>query len=281
MDLTAKKNLKFWSNISKDYNKLVTDILRPTKQQLEIKQEIIKKYSQGKNHLKGLVLGSTPEFRDLLISCGFQSYAVDHNPDILKAMSKLMTFKNHKLDKQIKSNWLEMDFSDNYFDLILGDVSFNQIIDTDDLNKLLTRLKRILKPGGLLISRELVMLTLKPDSVWSETIERYQKGLIKRGEVMVELRVNSDLRSVGSPQVVDGHEIYLKLKEKFKQGKIPHELYERVEETYSSGSKMINIFLKEDWEKILSNYFELAAIKQPCDYYSCKYMPLFFGVNNK
>lgn len=278
---SEKINKKIWSHLSDDYNRLVTDVLRPTKSQLKNWQGILSEYGNRQSHLRGLVLGSTPELRDLLLKLGFESYAVDHNPHMLKAMSQLMKCQNSPSDFQINKNWLAMDFKESFFDVVLGDASFNQLTDVQDIHKLLSILKRILKPGGILLIREIVMLSLEPTSKWQETIERYKKGIIKRSGITIELRANSDLKPKGNPQLVDTYKIYLKLEREYQKGNIPDALFDWLKGFYGRGSKLILIYLKDDLKSLLKRYFYLKPIKQPHDYYTCKYMPLFYGINKK
>jgi len=69
------------------------------------------------------ILGSTPEFRDLLFEAGFRSiFVFDKFDNFYDAMSKLRIYDNEEL--VVKGDWLEsLSGFKNYFSLILSDLT--------------------------------------------------------------------------------------------------------------------------------------------------------------
>lgn len=69
------------------------------------------------------ILGSTPEFRDLLFEAGFRSiHVLDKNEMFYEAMSKIRIYDNDEI--LVKGNWLEtLSNFRNYFTLIVSDLT--------------------------------------------------------------------------------------------------------------------------------------------------------------
>ncbi|MBW2978032.1 class I SAM-dependent methyltransferase [Candidatus Woesearchaeota archaeon] len=111
---------------------------------------------------KALVLGATPEPRDIAIKHGLRTYAVDISQPMLKKYTALMKYKDSKLNIMKKEDWLKMKFSKGFFDVVLGDAPFNNLVSTKDAKKLVSVLKKMLKPGGYLVVRHIVLKPIKP-----------------------------------------------------------------------------------------------------------------------
>jgi ubiquinone/menaquinone biosynthesis C-methylase UbiE len=124
--------------------------LRPSKGELKIYDEYLKKVNPEKKRLSVLMFGSTPELRDLLSHHKLIVTIVDANPEMVRLMSKLVRKKN-KSEKVIIGNWLDLDFDDNSFDFAVGDQVLNNV-DIKDWPKMLGGIKRVLRPGGYFLS---------------------------------------------------------------------------------------------------------------------------------
>jgi len=141
-----------WRNFIKGWSKFDTPG-RPTKKEVTI----YKKFGFVKLKKKGaraLVLGSTPEIRDMLArQNNLQVYVIDVNIGNILAMSELMKNKGAK-DKEIwmEANWLNNPLPENYFDLIYGDFVICNIL-FEKQNKFLANIKGWLKKDGLFITR--------------------------------------------------------------------------------------------------------------------------------
>jgi len=93
-----------------------------------------------------LVLGSTPEFRDLLARYEIDTTIVDINPDSARAMTSLMALQNKK-EKVIISDWLHMPLEDSTFDFVLSD-SAQDNIKFSEFEDFFEKVSRVLKPDG-------------------------------------------------------------------------------------------------------------------------------------
>jgi ubiquinone/menaquinone biosynthesis C-methylase UbiE len=101
---------------------------------------------QKRKNLKALVLGATPEFRDLLAKYKIKTTLIDNNQISIKAMTSLMKRKNSN-EKIVIGNWLKMPFKENSFDLVLSD-SAQDNIQFSKFNKFFNNVYKILKPEG-------------------------------------------------------------------------------------------------------------------------------------
>lgn len=101
--------------------------------------------------MKVLLLGSTPEYRDILVKKNCCVVIVDYNEDNFKAMSSLMTEKPLK-ETFIKENWLNMRFLSQRFDLIIGDHVIN-LLPVAEWNNFLETVHLLLNPNGSFLQR--------------------------------------------------------------------------------------------------------------------------------
>lgn len=120
----------------------------PSGAEIEFWEKAVRKIAKRKN-CRALVIGVTPEIRDLLSKHKIEVILVDINPVMYKAMNKLIKLKNPK-EKFIKTNWLEMDkvLPKNYFDIVLSDSPHGNIrfSEFDKFNK---NIHLILKRKGI------------------------------------------------------------------------------------------------------------------------------------
>lgn len=120
---------------------------------LEKYYDLYTRMTAGAEQIQALVLGATPELRDIVLSYHHYLTTVDKDWEALDEKTKLMHYKNSPHEKVMVKNWLEMDFSANSFDVILGDGVLT-VLKPDDQKKLLKKLKKFLKPTGSLLLRE-------------------------------------------------------------------------------------------------------------------------------
>lgn len=267
------------------WKKYVRPPARPCPGQIEIWKKIIKEKVKGIENPKVLILGSTPELRDICAKYKLETIVCDISSNMIKAMDKLVKYKNPK-EKKVICNWLNTDFKKESFDLILGDASLNQLLGKNNLKKLLAKLKDLLKPNGHILLREVVRLSLKPlikGKEWIKWFEKYRKKKISKIELYMYLKYLSDANPFPkSPSIVDWAPVFKKLTPLHKQAKVPKDFYLWCKKVFGSKQhKRLLIFLKKDLEKLLRKYFKLSPLKQCRDFSFCKYMPCYLGKPKK
>jgi len=123
---------KTWTlSMAKAWGKFIP-YARPSKSELVVfdryYKRIHKRFKKTGKIPKSLIFGSTPEFRDLVLKNGFESYCVDISDKNFIQLRSLMKKKNiaAKKEKFIHSDWVHLK-TDKKFDVIIGDWSSNMI----------------------------------------------------------------------------------------------------------------------------------------------------------
>jgi hypothetical protein len=135
---------------------------RPSKFDLKIwEQKIKEKIGHGKV-VRALVLGATPEIRDLLAKYHMKTTLMDVNSGMVRGLAKLMKYKRQRKETTVINNWLNIKniFSVNYFDFVIGH-SFLNNIPWKFYSKLLFGIKSVLKKDGYLLTVFPVLEPLK------------------------------------------------------------------------------------------------------------------------
>jgi len=120
---------------------------------LEKYYDLYTRMTAGAEEIQALVLGATPELRDIVLSYGHYLTTVDKSWEALDAKTKLMHYKHSPHEKVVVKDWLAMDFPENFFDVILGDGVLT-VLKPEEQKKLLSKLNKFLKPTGSLLLRE-------------------------------------------------------------------------------------------------------------------------------
>lgn len=120
---------------------------------LEKYYDLYTRSTEGAEEIHALVLGATPELRDIVLSYGHRLVTIDMDSEHMEEKTHLMHYKNSPLEERIIDNWLNIKFPKDSFDVILGDGVLTAL-NQKDQEKLLKLLKKILKPTGSLLLRE-------------------------------------------------------------------------------------------------------------------------------
>jgi len=121
---------------------------RPSFGDIDIYQMLAGKKLNG----RVLLLGATPELRDLIAQNGGKTTLIDICPEMVGAATKFLNYSNPKNETWIMADWCEMPFSSDYFDLVIGDFMW-WLLSLPRQEMLRDQITRILKPGGNFVSR--------------------------------------------------------------------------------------------------------------------------------
>ena len=201
---------------------------RPSKQVIKIYKEFSLKVISKKRKPFALVLGATPELRDLLFKLKIKRAMIDLSLEMILAMTNLRRYKDQK-EIILKANWLENPLSSNLFDLILGDIVLPNIPFSKQKN-LLKEIKRLLKPKGCLIIRHYLI----PDDFqffsFEEILQKFKSLPFYKNESMEVFAYF--LNTVWNPRskIAKAREIKKRLKKYWKKNRFvfPHKTLERV-----------------------------------------------------
>jgi SAM-dependent methyltransferase len=173
-DIKTKKANAYnpsWSNYYNMWGKTESP-WRPNGNDIALCEKMLKMVLKTEKVPRALVLGVTPEIRDLLAKYKIETTLVDINPVMKKAMDKLMMLKNPK-EKLIVSSWLDFKLPANYFDLVFSDGPLcNIALNTWD--KFIGNVNESLKKDGLFYLAAWVYQIKNPWG-FNDLIAKYKK----------------------------------------------------------------------------------------------------------
>ncbi|MEI7621312.1 MAG: hypothetical protein WCJ51_02135 [Candidatus Moraniibacteriota bacterium] len=186
-----KRQMADWQKWS-SYWKLLKAGSRPSQEDVKIIFDQISKHIKGIKNPNVVILGSTPEFREM---CGIFSavygaevVCVELVDYMYKAMTQLLLQKNEK-ESVIFCNWLEIKLPNNFADVVIGDLTEGNIT-AELLPKYYAEMNRVLKDDGKYIHRttaypnkEIAKPALKLKDVLKK-LRAYEKKIFK-GEMSV------------------------------------------------------------------------------------------------
>lgn len=150
MPITQKHILEVWKE-SADRWKKIDPNHRPSEAEIQLFERFLVQVlkSSEDRTAKALVLGATPEIRDLLAQHQVSVTLLDANELMIRAMTELIRLPNPD-EKPVIGNWLHMPFSDDEFDLVIGDHPTSSI-SPFELKKFFSEIFRVLRNPGYLI----------------------------------------------------------------------------------------------------------------------------------
>lgn len=121
---------------------------RPSPKDIDIYQALAGEKLGG----QVLLLGTTPELRDLIARNGGKITLIDICPEMISANSKFLRHSKPENENGIIADWCQAPFPDNYFDLVIGDFMW-WLLSVPRQSILRNQIARILKPEGNFVSR--------------------------------------------------------------------------------------------------------------------------------
>jgi len=141
-----------WSSIASSWQ-LLTPPWRPGKENIAYYEKILKKQIKGIKNPKVLILGATPEIRDMLAKHkNIEVVLADYNMEMVLAMNELVIKKNFQNERWLKTSWIDMPLEKGYFDMIFGDYVLSQLPE-NLTNKFIGHIKSLLNKNGRFITR--------------------------------------------------------------------------------------------------------------------------------
>jgi len=187
--MSNKKQEKFaspWKVFSTHWEKYCDPPGRPSKQAMSLYRQFTKKSFIGlKRQPRVLVLGATPEIRDVLTGLKAEVSIIDLNMEMIMAMTELTKKKNPN-EIIVKGNWINMPFASNYYDAVLGDIVLTNVPGPLQV-KFLKEVKRVLNPKGYFINKMHVIPNDWQFESFDSILDKYAKVLVHNKINLVEL----------------------------------------------------------------------------------------------
>ena len=133
--------------------KLFTPPWHPSVDNITLYKKLLDRTIKGVENPKVLILGATPEIRDMLADYkNIEVVLADITMEMILAMNELVKKENFSNEIWVKSDWLKMPLEKDYFDAIIGDYVISQF-PKELTNNFLSKIKSLLKPNGRFIHR--------------------------------------------------------------------------------------------------------------------------------
>lgn len=183
-----KEIAKIWSNMPAG--------VRPEQVDLAVYQQVFDNWNVNIEQ-DSLLLGATPELRDVLMRYPLRRTACDIDDTFWQAMTTLLTEQG--TETFIHSNWLDMPETQQY-EWIVGDCALN-MLTWPEMQALVAKLQRLLKPTGQMCLRvQSINPQLNLEHSLPEAIQAYSGEKTERGFLMYLHCLTESLRNAHAPE---------------------------------------------------------------------------------
>lgn len=241
--------------------------------EMSVYKKTIENIIKNNPKAKILILGSTPEFRDLLLKFNISPICCDMNPEVHKALKRLM--KDKGKEKLIKSDWLKLKTNKEY-DLIIGHNVIN-MIPNKKVDLFIKNVSSCLKKGGYFLDR-LELRPLKNEKIDPIAgFKKYRKKRINDSSRLFTMSYPDVVLHIGQKKGYYTPNDYIKvIKEMFKKETISKKEYGAMIEIVKPSKLKINLPYRNEIEKIFKKYFTIKdKIIISKEAFNPKYWPLY------
>jgi hypothetical protein len=246
-----------WKKMAESWKKW-TPPAKPSKGEIGFFEQELRRLIKKNKKLRVLVLGATPEFRDLLAKYKINTTLVDINKDSIAAMTSLMTRKNPQ-EKALLSDWVSMSFPKDHFDLVLSD-SAQDNIKFSEFKKFFEKIYLLLKPGGSWFFG--AVNSEKIDQIsFDEYINLYKKDLDSFNDFrnllfnIFRLCNNSEFYNKKT-RIFDFYKVERKVKKLISEGSLPKKALKKL--TIGINYQM-PVLRETEFKKLLSKKFTIVS----------------------
>ena len=154
MTLADERGRKHWNSVAECWH-LYTSPLRPCAEDLAAYLRLIYAHTPAPvgRSSAALILGVTPEIATMSWPAGMTVTGADRSREMIELVWP-GDREGHR--RAVCADWFGLPEPPEPYDLVLADGSFNTIGYPDDLLRLVERLRAIVRPGALLVSRTFV-----------------------------------------------------------------------------------------------------------------------------
>jgi|GEM_PF-3333334 len=246
---------------------------RPNLDEQRFYEAIIKKVIKNNPKAKILILGSTPEFRDILIKNKITPICCDINYDVFRSLRIIM--KRHGQEHFILSDWTKLNLKQK-FDLILGHQVIN-MLPFKKQSKLIQAVYNHLSLGGVFVQSVVLRANQDKNISLLSSFKRYRK-LGKKFEKFVFSIIHPDLllsisKRIGTYSPKDCLNIVERL---YKSHKINREERDAYFKVMPPSNLMVYVPTKKTFENLVKKYFKIESIYYSATkHYNSQYWPVY------
>lgn len=242
-----------WDKKVAEHWKYITPPGHPSKSELQIYDSHIKKL---KNDAKVLILGSTPELRDLCLKHHLVPVCVDYHSENFYILKHLMKEKGK--EKLISADWRKMRLKEKY-DLISGDVAL-QMVPFKENKKILFNIHKVLEDKGIFIHRN--WIRIKGAYKNFKQIVRENKNRRGKMSTFASLSIPFVQHCFNDKKgyILFSQAIVPKIKEGYKKGYFTKKEYLDMHKAWSNYKMPNYLPTKERFERLIKKFFSIQNI---------------------
>ena len=236
---------------------------------------------------KVLILGATPEIRDLAAKMNLNVIVADFSLKMLKGMLDSAKYKARYKEKWIIADWLDLDrfLKNNYFDVILGDLVLRNI-EPELQSDFLDKISKLMTPEAFFITRiHFVNENLLNFDINNIIAEVFDKNFNLGNNFLEDLIAsrlfdrNTDFKQHSINKISFAKNIYDYLKN-FKRNKREEIVLNNVLRKWS-GEMTWTQRTKKEINDFLEKNFKIVNTETPLDYKDSEFYPIYTLKDNK
>lgn len=221
-----------------------------------------------------LVLGPTPELRNIALDLGCKVLSMDINLDMIQKREQYVTVKDHARDVVARSNWLNPWFlNEGSFSAILADASFNNL-PFKQMLQLFSICKKLLKKEGVLAFRH---SNLKNTIPINEIVALYQNKKISAKEMVISLHSSESLPRTFTDKQVSIVETYNAMAKLLRRHKVDKKTISLVEQHRNQFNH--TLVPEQEFEQCLQEQFGQFRKYTTKRLLSSSFMPIYAVTN--
>lgn len=274
-------NKEMWNNFRKIWSVGLIPH-RPSGEEIALYEDYLQKAINisKSTSFQVLVMGATPEIRDMLARYRVGVTLIDVNPNMIRAMDELLEVSSGN-EKLVIGDWQNMPLRDSRYDLILCDHGLNNIL-FKNWTKVFNEMKRVLKSNGFLVQS---VYTVEQD----EAIDIEQVAPIMKKQIMsMEDKFYYVHRSLANLKDIKGKKYYKDLSElkrrltlMLKSGQISRNDYELLLYPEMMYEFKLTIPFKNDVDDYFLRFYRLKSVRNAWSHPMLTFMKLYYCQNKK
>lgn len=184
---------QFWQKYAPLWSQ-VRPPVRPSQEDIRLYNLFLQKTIGKLKRPQILILGATPELRDLASQYSATVTVLDYSLEMIIAMTRLMR-KENPAEVWVKGDWVDAPLRENYYDAILGDGVYNNV-GPELSRSWWLHLRALLKPSGALVTRIAVMIDPEArQELLAQVLRALQGGRVYKKEQLGALHIAVQITS--------------------------------------------------------------------------------------
>lgn len=266
-----------WGDAALKWNRYFSPF-RPSAGDIKNYEDILRQVARKE---KILILGATPELRDIAARFGSEIVVVDSSQDMIEKMTKFMKSNRGVNEKRLNVDWFSLSgvLKDNYFDVILGDLVLRNITAARQ-EEFLDKISRLIAPGGIFIARihfiNEGLVDLSPHSIVDEAFYSFRD---RKDEALEDLVVSRlfDKNTDFEKKEINKNSFFADMRDcsaRAGEDRKKTTVFNNILEKWS-GKATWTQRTRREMESLLQKNFAIADIKKAYDHTDAKFYPTY------